>query len=139
MDYSANLIMGMLSTILTYFPNTESNTAGRVFSISKIRTGTPFLIDDFISCWNDEFVNLVTFLLSFDNLFNIHFVAWLWGSINKGHLLPSTANIAFYNDVVSEGSPSMIQSLITSGSPKVFIIWKSYDKGKSLAWIKVVQ
>jgi hypothetical protein len=67
----------MLSTIFIYLANIGSNTAGNVFYMSNMSTGTPFFIDDFISCWKDVFVNLVITFLSFDSLFNIHFVAWL--------------------------------------------------------------
>jgi len=72
---SPNFTIGKLSIIFTYFAKIGSNTAGNVVSTSNIRTGTPFFIDDFIYCWNDEFESFVITFFSFDGMFVSHFVA----------------------------------------------------------------
>jgi len=41
--------------------------------------------------------------------------------MRKGHLFPYFEKTAFYIETVSEGSPSMIQSLIINGSVKILL------------------
>lgn len=57
----------------------------------------------------------------------------------RGHFEPCMQKIALSRETVSEGRPSIIQSLIYRGSPKILDIWKSEERGKSFAPMTVIQ
>lgn len=136
---SPNFTIGILSILFIYLPKTESRTAGNVDSTSTNNTGRPFFTEDFISGMKLAFENLVVVRFSLEYILLSHLYACYCGSIIKGHFKPCMQNIALSKETVSDGRPSIIQSLMIRGSPKTLDIWKSDDIGKSFAPITVTQ
>ena len=136
---SPNLTFGMLSIIFISLAKMLSRTAGKVSSTSISKTGRPLLIALFILVRKLPSVSFSTFLGCWEKLLLSHLKAWFWGSIKKGHLLPCLENMAFSIETVSEGSPSMIQSLTRRGSPRVLITEESSLMGSYLDTITLFQ
>lgn len=67
-----------------------------------------------------------------DPRFLINLLAWLWGSIIKGHLFVLSMMIPFYVEVSSFGNPAIFQPWMVTGTPikaliEIFFVWSMFN------------
>lgn len=118
---SPNLINVLPSYSLYYFCKIVSIEGSKFSSASYIKAGYPFDIHSLISFENNLSENFNIFNFSYLKAFLIQLLAYIWGSIIRGHLYPWVARMEFSYETLSDGNLFIVQSLSCRGSPNVVI------------------